>query len=209
VARCAKGYRAEFRKERRHAHLRGRKEELSCSKGSRCSSTSAAGALPATGSHAASARTSSGSARPLRSASRRKAWSAAKRTSESLWKSGRARRRIEEVFGRAGGMVRFRSSSTMEDLLEFNGAGLYDSTSACAAADLDLDGRGPSHCDPSQPDERGIERALKRVWASPALAPQNALGLCHGGGSCRGSRVGSRRYSAVLFVFFVAFVTFC
>jgi hypothetical protein len=74
--------------------------------------------------------------------------------------------RIEEVFGRADLMVRFRSSSTVEDLLEFNGAGLHDSTSACAADDLDLDGRGPSHCDPSQPDERGIERALKRVWAS-------------------------------------------
>lgn len=74
--------------------------------------------------------------------------------------------RLVEVFGSSEVKLRFRSSSTVEDLLEFNGAGLYDSTSACVADDLDADGEGPSRCDPDQDDERGLERALKRVWAS-------------------------------------------
>ncbi|MEM7232785.1 MAG: PEP/pyruvate-binding domain-containing protein, partial [Planctomycetota bacterium] len=64
------------------------------------------------------------------------------------------------------GRVRFRSSSTVEDLLEFNGAGLYDSTSACAADDLDADSNGPSRCDRTEVAERGIARAVRRVWAS-------------------------------------------
>lgn len=62
--------------------------------------------------------------------------------------------------------VRFRSSSNMEDAIEFNGAGLYASTSACRADDLDGDDLGPSHCDPDRSGERTIARALKRVWAS-------------------------------------------
>ncbi|MBI4602175.1 MAG: hypothetical protein HY721_09465 [Planctomycetes bacterium] len=75
-------------------------------------------------------------------------------------------RRIGEVFGSTGVPVRFRSSSNVEDALEFNGAGLYDSTTACADDDLDLGDGGPSRCDPAQPRERGIARALKKVWAS-------------------------------------------
>ncbi len=78
----------------------------------------------------------------------------------------RLARRIREVFGRVETAVRFRSSSNVEDALEFNGAGLYESTSACAADDLDGDDDGPSRCDPSRPAERGIAKALKHVWAS-------------------------------------------
>jgi hypothetical protein len=63
-------------------------------------------------------------------------------------------------------MVRFRSSSNAEDALAFSGAGLYDSTSVCVADSYDADEAGPSLCDPDQPDERTIERGLKRVWAS-------------------------------------------
>ena len=73
--------------------------------------------------------------------------------------------RIDEIFGQ-GVMVRFRSSSNAEDGLEFNGAGLYDSTSVCVLDTFDNDRRGPSHCDASQPKERTIERGLKKVWAS-------------------------------------------
>jgi hypothetical protein len=74
--------------------------------------------------------------------------------------------RIEEVFGSLHVPVRFRSSSNVEDALEFNGAGLYDSRTGCAADDLDLDNDGPSLCDTGESRERGIVRALKRVWAS-------------------------------------------
>jgi hypothetical protein len=74
--------------------------------------------------------------------------------------------RIEEVFGSPHVPVRFRSSSNVEDALEFNGAGLYDSATGCAADDLDLDNDGPSLCDPGQSKERRIVRALKQVWAS-------------------------------------------
>ncbi len=74
--------------------------------------------------------------------------------------------KILETFGEAEIKLRSRSSSNAEDLLEFNGAGLYDSTSACLADDQDEDSDGPSHCDSNQDDERGLGRALKRVWAS-------------------------------------------
>lgn len=74
--------------------------------------------------------------------------------------------RIEAVFGSRGVMVRFRSSSNVEDALLFNGAGLYDSTSTCALDSFDGNNSGPSLCDPNQPKERSIERGLKAVWAS-------------------------------------------
>jgi hypothetical protein len=74
--------------------------------------------------------------------------------------------RIGEVFGASDERVRFRSSSNVEDALEFNGAGLYDSTSVCAADDLDGDGKGPSLCDSERAGERGVARGLKKVWAS-------------------------------------------
>ncbi len=74
--------------------------------------------------------------------------------------------RIEEVFGSRALMVRFRSSSNVEDALEFNGAGLYESTSACAADTLDPASPDSSHCDATRDNERTIERALKKVWSS-------------------------------------------
>ena len=67
--------------------------------------------------------------------------------------------------GSAEVMVRFRSSSNAEDSVDFGGAGLYDSTSVCAADSFDDDDEGPSLCDPDQPDERTIERGLLKVWA--------------------------------------------
>ena len=73
---------------------------------------------------------------------------------------------IEAVFGDTRRMVRFRSSSNVEDALEFNGAGLYESTSACAADTLEPVERDGSHCDSGRNSERGIERALKKVWSS-------------------------------------------
>ena len=72
---------------------------------------------------------------------------------------------IRPVFGERR-MVRFRSSSNMEDGLVFSGAGLYDSTSVCVADGEDGDSKGPSLCDPLQPEERTIRRGLRRVWAS-------------------------------------------
>ena len=45
---------------------------------------------------------------------------------------GRLIDRIGEIFVSPLVAVRFRSSSNVEDALEFNGAGLYDSTSVCA-----------------------------------------------------------------------------
>lgn len=73
---------------------------------------------------------------------------------------------IHAVWGRDDVMVRCRSSSNAEDALEFSGAGLYESESACLADDLDADAAGPSLCDADQDDERGVGRALTRVWAS-------------------------------------------
>ncbi|MCH2373284.1 MAG: hypothetical protein MK538_03815, partial [Planctomycetes bacterium] len=74
--------------------------------------------------------------------------------------------RIVEVFGSSFLRVRFRSSSNVEDALEFNGAGLYDSTSVCAADDLDSDTAGPSLCQQFKSNERGVARGLRKVWAS-------------------------------------------
>ncbi len=62
--------------------------------------------------------------------------------------------------------IRFRSSTNVEDSETFSGAGLYDSYSGCLLDDLDGDGSGPCHCDPDEPQERGVFRALKKVYAS-------------------------------------------
>jgi len=74
--------------------------------------------------------------------------------------------KIATEFGGTDVMVRFRSSSNIEDSLEFNGAGLYESTSVCADDTFDGDELGPSHCNPNEPDERTIERGLVKVWTS-------------------------------------------
>jgi hypothetical protein len=62
--------------------------------------------------------------------------------------------------------IRFRSSTNVEDTEQFTGAGLYDSVSGCLADELDGDTIGPSLCDPTKPDERGVFRAIRKVFAS-------------------------------------------
>ncbi len=62
--------------------------------------------------------------------------------------------------------IRFRSSTNVEDSEHFSGAGLYDSYSGCLADDLDGDSSGPCHCDPAESKERGVFRAIRRVFAS-------------------------------------------
>jgi hypothetical protein len=62
--------------------------------------------------------------------------------------------------------IRFRSSTNVEDSEHFTGAGLYDSYSGCLMDDLDGDTAGPCQCDPTEPKERGVFRALQKVYAS-------------------------------------------
>jgi hypothetical protein len=62
--------------------------------------------------------------------------------------------------------IRFRSSTNVEDSETFTGAGLYDSATGCLADDLDADQAGPSLCNPDELEERGVLRAIQRVYAS-------------------------------------------
>jgi hypothetical protein len=62
--------------------------------------------------------------------------------------------------------IRFRSSTNMEDAEQFTGAGLYDSFSGCLLDDLDGDSTGPCGCDPTEASERGVFRAIQKVYAS-------------------------------------------
>ena len=62
--------------------------------------------------------------------------------------------------------IRFRSSTNVEDSRYFTGAGLYSSYSGCLLDDLDDDQAGPCGCDETKPKERGVFRAIKRVYAS-------------------------------------------
>lgn len=62
--------------------------------------------------------------------------------------------------------IRFRSSTNVEDSNDFIGAGLYDSYSGCLADDLDGDDDGPCICDPCNTNERGVFRAIRKVFAS-------------------------------------------
>jgi hypothetical protein len=62
--------------------------------------------------------------------------------------------------------IRFRSSTNVEDSEQFTGAGLYDSYSGCLLDDLDVDNEGPSLCEPTEPEERGVFRAIQKVFAS-------------------------------------------
>jgi len=62
--------------------------------------------------------------------------------------------------------LRFRSSTNVEDSLEFTGAGLYDSFSGCLGDDLDADNAGPCLCDPERGRERGVFVAIRKVFAS-------------------------------------------
>lgn len=65
-----------------------------------------------------------------------------------------------------GRKLRFRSSTNVEDGETFTGAGLYDSYSGCLQDDVDGDATGPSACDPLEPSERGVFRAIRKVYAS-------------------------------------------
>lgn len=62
--------------------------------------------------------------------------------------------------------IRFRSSTNVEDSETFTGAGLYDSATGCLADDLDADLAGPSLCNAEELTERGVLRAIQRVYAS-------------------------------------------
>ncbi len=62
--------------------------------------------------------------------------------------------------------IRFRSSTNVEDSDVFTGAGLYESESGCLADELDGDAEGPSRCDATRPGERGVFRALRKVFQS-------------------------------------------
>ena len=62
--------------------------------------------------------------------------------------------------------LRCRSSTNVEDAEHFTGAGLYDSFSGCLLDDLDGDDAGPCQCDATEPKERGVFRALQKVYAS-------------------------------------------
>ncbi len=66
----------------------------------------------------------------------------------------------------ANSKIRFRSSTNVEDSDQFTGAGLYDSFSGCLADDTDDDTSGPCACDPSEGNERGVFRAIRKVFAS-------------------------------------------
>ena len=62
--------------------------------------------------------------------------------------------------------IRFRSSTNVEDSNQFTGAGLYESYSGCLPDDMDGDDAGPSVCDPNEGNERGVFRAIRKVFAS-------------------------------------------
>ncbi|MEO8605258.1 MAG: PEP/pyruvate-binding domain-containing protein, partial [bacterium] len=62
--------------------------------------------------------------------------------------------------------IRFRSSTNVEDSDVFTGAGLYESESGCVADEVDDDDQGPSRCDATRAGERGVFRALRKVFQS-------------------------------------------
>ena len=89
--------------------------------------------------------------------------------------------RIVEVFGTETYGVRFRSSSNAEDSLEFSGAGLYESVSACVADERDADTIGPSHCDADENDEEtvtfGLTTEWSWLWGTAAWEERNWYGM--------------------------------
>ena len=61
--------------------------------------------------------------------------------------------------------LRFRSSTNVEDSVDFVGAGLYDSFSGCLGDAIDADDQGPCACDPNRRTERDIFQAIRQVYA--------------------------------------------
>jgi pyruvate, water dikinase len=82
---------------------------------------------------------------------------------------------IAQVFGAAGRTtkLRFRSSTNVEDLDSFTGAGLYDSKSGCLADDLDGDDLGPSAC-LSAAEQTALQAALADRRAELAAHPERS-----------------------------------
>jgi hypothetical protein len=66
----------------------------------------------------------------------------------------------------ANAMLRFRSSTNVEDSAEYTAAGLFDSFSGCLADDQDGDNRGPCRCDPNSQEECGVFQAIRQTFAS-------------------------------------------
>jgi len=63
-------------------------------------------------------------------------------------------------------MLRFRSSTNVEDSADYTAAGLFASFGGCLADDRDGDNRGPCLCDPNTQEERGVFQAIRQTFAS-------------------------------------------
>ncbi len=63
-------------------------------------------------------------------------------------------------------LLRFRSSTNVEDGDDYTGAGLYDSYSACLADDLRAAGDGTCACDPNRDSQRSVLKAIRKTYSS-------------------------------------------
>jgi hypothetical protein len=63
-------------------------------------------------------------------------------------------------------MLRFRSSSNIEDTEHLSAAGLFESFNGCIADSLDGDDLGPCGCAPDEPKEKTVLSAIEKVFAS-------------------------------------------
>ncbi len=63
-------------------------------------------------------------------------------------------------------MLRFRSSTNVEDSEDFSGAGLYESYSGCLADSLDGNSDGPCNCDSNKDSECTVFSAIRGTFAS-------------------------------------------
>lgn len=62
-------------------------------------------------------------------------------------------------------MLRFRSSTNVEDSADFTGAGLYDSYSGCLRDDVE-DPNGVCACDPNRTSRRSVFDAIRKTYSS-------------------------------------------
>jgi hypothetical protein len=72
----------------------------------------------------------------------------------------------QQSFFDPGLRLRFRSSTNVEDVETFVGAGLYESASGCLLDDTDADPAGPSACPPGPKNEKPVADAVRTVLAS-------------------------------------------
>jgi hypothetical protein len=63
-------------------------------------------------------------------------------------------------------MLRFRSSTNVEDTEQLTGAGLYESFSGCIADSTDGNDEGPCQCAGDEPEEKTVLSAIEKVFAS-------------------------------------------